>query len=64
MSKKKRKEPVPATGTLREKAKVWWETNMNGHLIEIYIKGDGYLRFEWRDDDERSSYHIPASAIL
>lgn len=49
-----------ASGLLRERALQWWQDNMgvDSTVISILLKGDGFLRFEWKDQDETGSYHV------
>lgn len=53
-----------ASGDLRTKALAWWKATRTSRVKEIYVKGDGYLRFEWDDGAEGGPYHVPIETVL
>lgn len=54
-----------ASGELRAAADRYWAARGNKSKIDaVYVKGDGYLRFEWGDGGETGSFHVRISDVL
>lgn len=52
-----------AAGPFREKALAWFRENVSDATVTtVYVKGDGYLCFQW--EDGASPYHVPIETVL
>jgi hypothetical protein len=55
---------VECTSDLLDRVIAYWrDRKMNGRVVKARVKGDGYVRIEWADQDEFGSYHVPLSEI-
>lgn len=52
-----------ASGDLRARADRWWAAKMGSTLDAVHVKGDGDIRFWWRDADESGSYGLPIETL-
>lgn len=60
----KKNSQVEASGEFRETTLRWWQSWSKATVSHVYVKGDGYLRFEWTYKGESSCYNVPIKTVL
>jgi hypothetical protein len=56
---------LEASGPLRERALAWWSNaGMGGTVEKIFVKGDGYLCFQYSNNVGYGKYHVGIEQML